>query len=761
MKKKSAHTPLEEKSPNISSASKKAGGSTAVFSSFKHILNETGLIKGTKTLLKMNQKDGFDCPGCAWPDPDEERSAFEFCENGAKAVAEEITNQKADPAFFKKHSISQLSEFTDYELGKSGRITHPMVLKPGSDHYEKISWSNAFDLIANQLSTLNSPDEAMFYTSGRTSNEAAFLYQLFVRMFGTNNLPDCSNMCHESSGTALTETIGIGKGTVTLEDFNHADSIFVIGQNPGTNHPRMLTALQKASRKGCQIVTINPLLEAGNISFQNPQELSGWVTKGTRLSSNFLQVKIAGDVALLKGMLKHMLLFPEKLDSAFIDSKTSGFEELKKDIEQTSWEEVLEGCGLNKETVVNAAEIALNSKNMIWCWAMGMTQHRDSVGAIQMVVNILLLGGHFGRKGAGACPVRGHSNVQGDRTMGIWEKPSQQLLDSIEKTFGFTPPLEHGVDVVGAISHMYESKGKILFCLGGNFLSATPDTNKTAEALSKLKLSVQVSTKLNRSHLITGDQALILPCLGRTELDMTGGQRQIVTVENSMGVVHSSRGSLKPASKNLLSEIEIVCELAAAYFSRVPKLAGIVDWPKLKTDYNLIRDLIEKTIPGFEDYNQRISRPGGFYLPNDVRDKCEFKTSDKKAHFTVYPIPKWDLKKDQFILMTIRTHDQFNTTIYGLDDRYRGIKKGRRVLLMNKEDMYKEELYQNDLVDITGHFEGKKRIAEKFFVTEYDIPKGCLATYFPEANILIPLESTALKSNTPTSKSVIVSLSKS
>jgi molybdopterin-dependent oxidoreductase alpha subunit len=756
--KKTAQPPFEKKAPKLIKQKHKAGGASAVLSSMKHIFKETGLVKGSKLLTQINQTDGFDCPGCAWPDPDRQRSLFEFCENGAKAVAEEATNKKADPEFFNKFSTEDLSLFSDYELGKSGRITDPMWLPAGETHYKPITWEKSFELISKKLKSLDHPDQAIFYTSGRTSNEAAFLYQLFVRLYGTNNLPDCSNMCHESSGVALGESIGIGKGSVTLDDFNYADSIFIIGQNPGTNHPRMLTALQKASRNGCEIVTINPLLEAGNISFQNPQELSGWVGPGTKLSSHYVQVKIAGDIALLKGILKVMLDHPEKLDQEFIQAKTSGIEELKEDIAQTDWQEITTESGVSKELILKISHIALNSKNMIWCWAMGMTQHKDAVGGIAQIVNILLLGGHFGRRGAGVCPVRGHSNVQGDRTMGIWEKPSQAFLDNLKKTFKFVPPQNHGADVVESIELMNESKAKVLFCMGGNFLSATPDTEVTARGLENLELSVQVSTKLNRSHVITGKEALILPCLGRTELDLTGNQKQVVTVENSMGVVHSSRSSQTPISKNLRSEVSIVCDLAKLIFKDSEK-EKLVDWQSLKNDYRKIRDLIAVTIPGFTDYNIRIEKPGGFYLPNSVRDHCEFKTDTGRAKFITHPIPKFNLSANQFILMSIRTHDQYNTTIYGLDDRYRGIIGGRRVVLMNELDMKNQSYTSGQQINITSHFEGQKRTAKKFIVVPYAIPQGCLATYFPESNVLVPLKSTALKSNTPTSKSIIVSLS--
>ncbi|HKR02650.1 MAG TPA: FdhF/YdeP family oxidoreductase, partial [Pyrinomonadaceae bacterium] len=711
-----------------------------------------------KTLLAVNQKDGFDCPGCAWPEPDGERSHAEFCENGAKAVAEEATLARVTPEFFREWSVSELSRQSDFWLGKQGRLTHPMLLRAGGTHYEPISWDEAFQLIASELNALASPDEAIFYTSGRTSNEAAFLYQLFVRQFGTNNLPDCSNMCHESSGSALTETIGIGKGTVTLEDFNLADAVFVIGQNPGTNHPRMLTALQKAKRRGCRIVHINPLPETGTTRFKHPQEIFKMLGHGTELADLFLQVRINGDVALLKGIMKELLEEEERrpgtiLDQEFIKEQTDGFDNFARAIREVKWEELIEQSGVERALMRQAAEIMMRSERTICCWAMGLTQHRNAVANIQEIVNLLLLRGQIGKPGAGVCPVRGHSNVQGDRTMGIWERPTKTFLASLAKEFNFEPPREHGYDTVESIKAMHAGRGKVFFALGGNFLSATPDTEYTARALTRCRLTVHVSTKLNRAHLITGEQALILPCLGRTEVDVQASGPQFVSCENSMGVVQASRGSLEPASHHLLSETAIVARLAHATLGERTS----VNWLALAGDYDLIRAAIERVIPGFDDYNARVRRPGGFYLPNLARERS-FKTATGRAQFTVHELPRHDLGPGQFLMMTMRSHDQFNTTIYGLDDRYRGIYNGRRVVFLNPQDVTEAGLGEGQLVDLISHFEGEERVAQRFVVVPYSIPRRCAATYFPEANVLVPIGSVAEKSNTPASKSVVISL---
>jgi len=757
----SAQPPLEARPPELSTPREVAGGVPAVLSSLQHAWHEMGPLRGTQLLLKVNQKHGFDCPGCAWPDPDAERSVAEFCENGAKAVAEEGTTARVTPDFFRQWSVEALSRQSDLWLGKQGRLTHPMVLREGATHYEPLSWDEAFALVASELNALGSADQACFYTSGRTSNEAAFLYQLFARQFGTNNLPDCSDLCHESSGTALGEVLGFGKGTVKLEDFEKAEAIFVIGQNPGTNHPRMLTSLQAAARRGCKIVSINPLPEAGLNRFKHPQELPELLGPGTALNRLWLQVRINGDVALLKGLGKALL----ELESSrpgqvvardFIRERTTGFEAYVEGLRATSWDEVVEHSGVPREQLREAAELLADSERTIFCWAMGLTQHRNAVANIQEIANLALLRGGIGKPGAGLCPVRGHSNVQGDRTMGIVEKPAPAFLDALERELGFKPPREPGLDTVATIHAMHEGRVKVLFALGGNFLSATPDTERTAEALRRTRLTAHVSTKLNRSHLVHGRRALILPCLGRTERDVQAHGPQFVTVENSMGVVHTSRGAVPPASEHLLSEPDLVSRLARAVLGSRSQ----VDWKGLVEDYDRIRELIARTIPGFTDFNRRVREPGGFYLPNGPREG-RFLTSDGKARFTVHPLPRVELGPGQLLMMTIRSHDQYNTTLYGLDDRYRGIHNGRRVVLMHPEDIRALGLSEGQPVDLTSHFQGETRVARHFRVVPYRIPRRCAATYFPETNVLVPLDDFAEKSRTPASKSVVISVAPS
>jgi len=794
-----AETPEEFTGIKISSVKDYAGGIPAVIAVAEHSLKEMGPVRSTKTLLQVNQKGGFDCMSCAWADPDGDRHLVEFCENGAKAVAEEATTRRVTPEFFQKWSIAELSQKSDYWLGKQGRITHPMVLRSGSTHYEPISWDEAFALTATELNKLTSPDEAIFYTSGRASNEAAFLYQLFVRQFGTNNLPDCSNMCHESSGSALTETIGVGKGTVTLNDFELAEAIFIIGQNPGTNHPRMMTSLQAAKRKGetalqegfrrqsppagnppsglappqatalaegeakrypkgCKIVSINPLREPGLIRFKHPQEVSGTIGNGTKLSDLFLTVRINGDIALLKGIMKEMFEEEERrpgqiLDRSFIEDHTAGFAEFAADIKAESWDEIVEKSGIGREQIRQAAEIMIKSNRTITCWSMGLTQNKEAVGAIEEIVNMHLMRGQIGKPGAGLMPVRGHSNVQGDRTVGIWERPRQDFLDLLGKEFNFEPPRKHGHDVVESIKAMHVGKGKVLIALGGNFLSATPDTNYTAVALQRCRLTVHISTKMNRSHLVAGEQALILPCLGRTEVDMQAAGEQFVSTENSMGVVQNSRGVLPPASPDLRSEPAIVAGLAKATLGS----KTTVDWASLVADYDRIRDCIERVIPGFEDYNIRVRQGGGFYLPNLAREG-KFATATGKANFTVHAIPNHQLEPGQLVMMSIRSHDQFNTTIYGLHDRYRGIHNERRVVMLNPEDMLEANLVKGQVVDLTSHFEGEERVAKHFIVVPYEIPRRCAATYYPETNVLVPIGSVAERSNQPASKFIVISI---
>ena len=750
----SARTPPDRNALRLKKPKTKAAGIPAVISSAKHGLTKMGITKTIKNLVTVNQKEGFDCPGCAWPDP-EHRTMFEFCENGAKAVADESMKGHVNPHFFSKHSVSDLSKLSDYELNRKGRISHPVVLEKGATHYAEISWDDAFSRIGQHLNSLSNPNRAAFYTSGRTSNEAAFLYQAFVRAYGTNNLPDCSNMCHESSGKGLGQTIGIGKGTVTLEDFNHANVIMVIGQNPGTNHPRMLTALRDAKHNGAKIIHVNPLPEAGLMQFKHPQDYMKGNLKSTTLADLHLGVRIGGDAALLKGLLK-IQLERNAMDLPFIESKTSGFDLMIEQTKSTPWESIISDTGLTRQEIERAGNMLADSEATIACWAMGLTQHRNSVAVIQEVVNLLLIGGHVGRKGAGFCPVRGHSNVQGDRTVGIWEAPTPAFLERLEKGLGFPVPHEHGLDVVNTIDAMDKGEIDFFFCMGGNFLSATPDTDITARGLNKIGMTVQVSTKLNRSHLVTGEIAMILPCLGRTESDIQNKKEQFVTVENSMGVVHRSKGSLKPASEMLRSEPWIVAEMAQETLGDEHLM-----WKELVSDYSNIRDLMEKCLFGFDKYNERVSQPNGFELPNPPRDSQSFDTSDGKAHFTAHELPDLEVPPGHFVMMTLRSHDQYNTTIYGLSDRYRGISGNRRVVFMNATDMVERGWKSRTSVNITSHFEGEKRYSNNWLVIPYDIPSGNIATYFPEANSLVPLRSTAELSNTPTSKWIVCSMNSS
>lgn len=746
----------------LSKPKEMAAGIPAVISSAKHMLSEMGASRAWNALINLNQKDGYDCPGCAWPDPDGHRSPIaEYCENGAKAIAEEATTKKCDPAFFAKNSVYDLAQLTDYEIGKKGRVTDPMYLPKDATHYQSISWDDAFNKIGKALNELNNPNEGVFYTSGRTSNEAAFLYQLFVREYGTNNLPDCSNMCHESSGSALNETLGIGKGSVTLEDFYEAEVIIVLGQNPGTNHPRMLSALQKAKENGATIISVNPLPETGLISFANPQEVKGFLGIKAKLVDLFLQVKINGDMALLKG-ISHLLLQAEEanpgsvFDHEFIKNNTQGYEEYIANIKKyNNLEQLSEACGISVAQMKEVAELLKHKKKIIACWAMGLTQHKNAVDTIKEVVNLLLLKGSIGKPGAGTCPVRGHSNVQGDRTMGIFEKPSKALLDSIQRTYNFEPPREHGYDVVDCIKAMHKGDAKVFIAMGGNFLSATPDTEYTAQALRKCKLTVQVSTKLNRSHLVHGEEAIILPTLGRSDKDIVNGKQQFVSCENSMGVVQMSKGGLKPISDNMLSEPVIVAKLAKATLGSRSK----INWDLYLEDYDYIRNDIELVIPGFDNYNQKVRQLGGFYLPNGARNG-KYNTLTGKAMFSSSDVTFNKLTDDELVMMTIRSHDQFNTTIYGLDDRYRGVTNERRVIFMNEHDISRLGYKGGDVVDLYNYHGGVQRVAHKFIIIPFSIPAGCTATYFPETNVLVPIDSTADKSNTPTSKYVVLKLKK-
>lgn len=761
MRKINIHTSQKLTGIRLEKPANYAAGITGVKVAMEHAIQEMGAVRAFQTLAKMNQKGGFDCPGCAWPDPDDKRSVLgEYCENGAKALAEEATLKRVTPDFFEKYSVEELSTWSDFEIGKSGRLTHPMILEENATHYKSISWEAAFQLIGQQLNGLNHPDEAVFYTSGRSSNEAAFLYGLFARAFGTNNLPDCSNMCHESSGVALSQTLGIGKGSVTLEDLHKAEVVMVIGQNPGTNHPRMLSALQKCKQNGGKIINVNPLSEAGLKKFKNPQHIEDYFTGGTALTDVFLQVKINQDVPLLKAILKKLALLDSErgdvFDHDFIQQKTEGFDAVLADLENYSLDSLIAQSGVHESEIDKAVDLLANNKRIIICWAMGLTQHKNGVENIKECVNLLLAKGSIGIEGGGTCPVRGHSNVQGDRTVGIVEKPTKKLNDAIAKTFGFQPPTEHGLDVVHAIQAMYEKRAKVFIALGGNFVSAASDTEYTAQALQNCELTVSVSTKLNRTHLITGKVALILPTLGRSEKDFKNGKPRYVSVENSMGKVHTSEGKLEPSSKHLMSEPDIVANIATAYFGD----NHIVDWQGMSADYSIIRDKIANVIAGFENYNERIKDGKDFYLPNNARAGDFSKLPNGKAQFTVCGMPEHQLAEDEFLMMTIRSHDQYNTTIYGLNDRYRGIYNERRVLFINAKDMDKLGLQKLDLVNLTSEYDGKIRRANTFYAVPYDIPQGDVATYFPEANSLVPINHFAKHSHTPISKSVKIRIEK-
>lgn len=756
--------PTEPKSrvaPVIVDPPEAAAGPAALQSVVSNLSAKTGLLSGATTLLRMNQPGGFDCPGCAWPEEGEHRKRFEFCENGAKAFADEATRRRVGPDFFAHYSVSELQQQSGQWLNEQGRLTQPMVKKPGADHYVPITWFSAFELIARHLNRLDDPNEAAFYTSGRTSNEAAFLWQLFVRAYGTNNMPDCSNMCHESSGTALGQVIGSGKGTVRLSDFDAADAIFVLGQNPGSNHPRMLAALERAKANGAKIVTVNPLDEPGSRRFRNPQKLSGWTVKGTGLTDLHVPVRINGDVAFLKGLCKAMLEAETQakgtvLDRAFIRQHTTGFEDFAADVASTQWADIEQGSGVSEALIREAADIAIVAKATICCWAMGLTQHVNAVANIQEVINFLLLRGNLGKPGAGACPVRGHSNVQGDRTMGVWEKPTPDWLARLGAEFRFEPPQAHGYDTVECLRAMDAGRVKVLIAMGGNFVAATPDSAFVEQAIRKCDLTVQVSTKLNRSHVITGDTALILPVLGRTEIDRQPEGEQFVTIENSMGVVTRSQGRLRPASDYLKSEVRVVAEMAVAVVG--PR--SDINWRRLADDYHRIRDHIGKVVPGLSSFNDRLYEDGQIELPHAVRDKLEFATASGKAEFTVHqivsPAAGPNVPAGQFMMTTIRSHDQFNTTVYTQNDRYRGVSNSREVVFMSEADMAELKLAPGDRVDLSN---GDRKLAG-FAVVPYRIPQGCIATYYPEANPLIPFNAVATGANTPAYKSVPVSLTR-
>ncbi len=754
MARKAPREDVTEEGLKVGPPKEWAAGVPGVAHSLSTSYAQMGVGRTFLTLVRVNQKDGFDCPGCAWPEG-EHRSPAEFCENGAKAVAEEATTRKVTRDFFAAHTVDELAGRTDYWLGQQGRLTEPMHRPAGSDRYVPVSWDEAFAIVARHLRALAAPDEAVFYTSGRTSNEAAFAYQLFVRRFGTNNLPDCSNMCHESSGSALNETLGIGKGTVSLEDLHRADLIFVAGQNPGTNHPRMLSALERAKRNGARVIAVNPLPEAGLLRFKNPQRPAGVVGGGTPLADRFLQIRLNGDMALFQALSRSLLEAEDAapgsvVDREFVEAHTHGFDEWATSLRSLDWADVDEATGLDRAAIDDTVRDVLAAKSVIVCWAMGLTQHKNSVATIREVVNFLLLRGNVGRPGAGVCPVRGHSNVQGDRTMGIYEKPAAAFLDALRDEFGFEPPRHHGHDTVEAIRALRSGDAKVFFAMGGNFVAATPDSAVTEAAMRRASLTVQVSTKLNRSHAVCGEEALILPTLGRTERD--GGN--FVTVEDSMGLVHASRGRLRPASPDLLSEVAIVCRLAREVFGPDPH----VPWEEFELDYAAIRDRIEQVIPGFDGFNARAL--DGFALPNAPRDERRFLTATGRANFTVNALDVLRVPAGRLLLQTVRSHDQYNTTIYGMDDRYRGVRDGRRVVFVHPDDLAERGLADGDMVDLVSEWPDGERTAEAFRVISYPTARGCCAVYFPETNVLVPLDSVAETSNTPTSKSVVVRLSR-
>lgn len=743
-----------------------AGGWGALLSTTKHLVKSENVTRNMRNLLKTNQDKGFDCPGCAWGEA-EDRGRISFCENGAKAVNWEATSRRVTPAFLQQHPVSWLAQQSDHFLEYQGRLSHPVRYNRNTDCYEAISWQQAFALIARHLSALEHPNQAEFYTSGRASNEAAFLYQLFVRKFGTNNFPDCSNMCHEASGIGLRQSIGIGKGTVTLEDFDHADAIFVFGQNPGTNHPRMLDTLRHASRRGAAIVTFNTLKERGLERFTNPQSPGEMLTGGaTQISQSYFTPRLGGDMAVVRGMVK-ALCAVDKIereagrasifDQVFIDEHTRGVEAYLSAVEATPWEAITEQAGLSRAEIEQAADTYRQANNVIITWAMGITQHKHSVNTIQEIANLQLLFGQLGKPGAGLCPVRGHSNVQGDRTMGINEKPGAEFLDKISEVFGFQPPLEHGHNTVGAIKAMLAGESKVFIGLGGNFAAATPDTSLTQQALSNCLLTVNIATKLNRTHLVPGQESLILPCLGRTDVDMQATGPQSVTVEDSFSMVHASAGVVESDTAEMRSEPAIIAGIAEATLGKAP-----VDWSWLIEDYDRIRALIAEVIPGFTGVNEKIKQPGGFYLGNSAAER-RWQTPSEKAQFMRHSLPQHllpanlrELSQDPvFVLQTMRSHDQYNTTIYGFEDRYRGISGERKVLLINASDIAALGMSNNDLVDVESLWpDGIERKIYGFKLVAYDIPSGNIAAYFPETNPLVAIDGKGDLSDTPTSKAI-------
>ncbi|MFI8282784.1 FdhF/YdeP family oxidoreductase [Streptomyces albidoflavus] len=737
-----------------------ATGVPAVTHALEYALGQTSVRRTALTLLNINQATGFDCPGCAWPEPAPgKRHRNEYCENGGKHIADEATSRRVTAGFFREHSIAELDAKSDYWLNQQGRLTEPMVKRPGATHYETVGWDEAFGILADELRSLASPDEALFYTSGRLNNEAAFLLQLFARAYGTNNLPDCSNMCHESSGSALGETLGIGKGSVSLDDIHEADLVFVVGQNPGTNHPRMLSALEETKRNGGQVVAVNTLPEAGLMRFKHPQKARGVIGRGTEIADQFLHIRAGGDLALFQA-LNLLLLEAEDeapgtvLDHAFIASDTTGFEAFAEHARKTRWEDVLEATGLTREEIEEVHRRVLAGRKVIVCWAMGLTQQKHGVPSIREIVNFLLLRGSIGRPGAGVCPVRGHSNVQGDRTMGVWERMPQEFLDALGREFSFTPPAHHGLDAVDSIRAMRDGRASFFLGVAGNFVRATPDSEVTEAALRRCRLTAQISTKLNRSHTVCGETALILPTLGRSDRDVQEGGLQFYTVEDSMSEVHASRGRLAPASPHLLSEVAIISRLARRTLGDEPA----IPWEEFERDYGTIRDRISRVVPGFEEFNARVDRPGGFTLPNPVNQGV-YPTPSGKAVFTRNEFTMLRAPEGHLILQTLRSHDQWNTVPYAMNDRYRGIHNARRVVLVNPADLAALGLADRDLVDLVGVWEdGRERRAPAFRVVSYPTSPGSAAAYYPETNVLVPLDSVADISNCPTSKGVVVRL---
>ena len=714
-----------------------AAGIPGVLHSMEPAIAQMGVGRTLKLMASINQKDGFDCMSCAWPDPDHRKLA-EFCENGAKAVTWEASPVTIPTSFWAEHSLTDLLDKSEYWLGMQGRLVEPMHKPAGADHYQPISWDDAFALIATKLNGLASPNEAAFYTSGRASNETAFAYQLFVRAFGTNNLPDCSNMSHESTGVAMVESLGIGKSTIAYDDFEKADLIIVMGQNPGTNHPRMLTALEDAKRAGASIVTVNPLPEAGLMRYKNPQTVRGIIGKGTSLTDQFLQIRLGGDMALLQAVSKRVLDAEAArpgtvLDHDFLDRHCDGLDEFTAHLANLDEQAVLDATGLTVAEIDELADRYLKADRVIITWAMGLTQHKKAVSSIREIVNLLLLRGNMGKPGAGASPIRGHSNVQGDRTMGVWEKMPPAFLDALQAEFGFDPPREDGVDAVQGIHALAKGEIKVWFAVGGNLVGAISDTAAAEAAMRGTELTVQVSTKLNRSHVVVGAEALILPTLGRTDIDRQQSGEQFVSVEDSVCAVHASHGKVEPVSATLLSEVAIVSRLAQATLGDKVD----VDWAGFERDYDLIRNHISRVVPGCENYNERIRKPGGFILPNGPRDSRTFDTATGKARITVNELEHVERPHGRLLLQTLRSHDQFNTTIYSLNDRYRGIKQGRNVIFINPDDLLELGLTDAQTVDIFSEWPGQPdRVLRGFRTVSYPTARGCAAAYFPEANVL-------------------------